>query len=170
MLSFNFSIAPNKTRSDRVLISTSVNTMEIYSLEYSAENPETFSKISTIDVGHTSGVRSMAVSSNDGMVCTTSSEQIKIWNINSRKCIRTMESSFGLCCLFVPGDKHVLVGSKEGDIELYDLALAEIVFSVKAHAGSVWCLDMRPDQRGFVSGGVGKEVKFWDFELVCKYF
>ena len=44
----------------------------------------------------------------------------------------------------MPGDRHVLIGTKEGNIELYDLASAECISTVKAHTGKdtlcVWFL------------------------------
>ena len=124
--------------------------------------------------GHRTGVRVVALSS-DGSVCmTASSEQIKIWNVVSKSCIRTIDSGYALCGFFVPGSRHVLIGTKAGEIELYDLSTGSCLQKIAAHgplAGSavptpVYALDLRPDQRGFVSGGGDKELKVWDFELV----
>lgn len=37
-----------------------------------------------------------------------------------------------------------------------------------AHQGEAWALVLTPDQRGFLTGGSDKTVKFWDFELVAQ--
>lgn len=80
--------------------------------------------------------------------------------------IKTIPSGYGLCCAFLPGNKHVIVGTKEGNLELYELASASCIESAKAHEGAIWSLDVRPDKVGFVTGGADKEIKFWTLELV----
>lgn len=50
-------------------------------------------------------------------------------------------------------------------LELYDLGSSSLVESVKGHNGAVYSMQMRPDKRGFVTGGADKDVKFWDFKL-----
>jgi len=47
---------------------------------------------------------------------------------------------------------------------IYDLASASLVDTVKAHAGTLWSMHIRPDGRGLVTGGADKDVKFWDIE------
>lgn len=85
--------------------------------------------------------------------------------MKTKSCIRTMECEFAVCCSFLPGNRHVLVGTKTGMLELYDIAASALVESVRAHDGSVYSLHIRPDKRGFATGGADKEVKFWDFTL-----
>ena len=40
--------------------------------------------------------------------------------------------------------------------------------NVKAHdeETSIWSMCLVPDNRGFVSGGADKTIRFWDFDLV----
>lgn len=49
-----------------------------------------------------------------------------------------MESGYGLCALFVPGNRHAVVGTKEGRLELYDVATGAQLAAVEAHTGAVW--------------------------------
>lgn len=58
----------------------------------------------------------------------------------------------------------MVVGTKNGQLVLYDLSNAAILETVDAHAGTVWSLCMRPDFTGMVTGSADKDVKFWDFE------
>ena len=53
-------------------------------------------------------------------------------------------------------------------MELYSLASGEKTESVAAHTAEVWALVLTADQRGFLTGGQDKTVKFWDFELVAQ--
>ena len=122
--------------------------------------------------GHRTGVRVVSLNSDSTSLLTASSEQIKVWNVHSRQCIRTIDSGYALCGFFVPGSRHVLIGTKSGELELYDLSTGSCLQKIAAHGvpGGAQCpvytLDLRPDQKGFVSGGGDKEVKVWDFELV----
>lgn len=58
------------------------------------------------------------------------------------------------------------MGTKTGEIQLFDIGAAVCLQTVKAHDGEVWSICLRPDKRKFASGGADKEVKFWDFDLV----
>jgi len=59
---------------------------------------------------------------------------------------------------------QIAVGTKNGEILIYDLASASLVETVKAHAGTVWSMHIRPDGCALVTGGADKDVKFWDIE------
>jgi WD40 repeat protein len=59
---------------------------------------------------------------------------------------------------------QIAVGTKSGEILIYDLASASLVDTVKAHAGTLWSIHIRPDRRDLVTGGADKDVKFWDIE------
>lgn len=57
------------------------------------------------------------------------------------------------------------MGTKSGELILYDIAASAIMATYKAHTGAVWGIHVRPDGRGLVSGSADKDVKFWDFEM-----
>jgi WD40 repeat protein len=57
-----------------------------------------------------------------------------------------------------------VVGTKSGELLIYDIASASLASTIKAHAGTLWSVHVRPDGRGFVTGGADKDVKFWDIE------
>lgn len=124
-------------------------------------------KLHTLDLpGHRSDVRSLDVSYDDTMLASVSHGTLKIWNIKTGKCIRTMgtEGGYGTCLSWLPGDRHIVVGTKSGAILLYDIASSALLESFdNAHSGAVWSVHVRPDSRGLVSGSADKDVKFWDF-------
>jgi WD40 repeat protein len=63
------------------------------------------------------------------------SSQVKIWNVETRQCVRTAKSGYGLSVLFVPGNKQVVVGTKSGALELYDVSSGNLLERVDAHRG-----------------------------------
>ncbi|KAJ1660147.1 beta transducin [Dispira simplex] len=116
--------------------------------------------------GHRAEPRAVALSSDDELLATVSEGQVKVWNTHTGTCIRTMECGFALCCAFLPGDKHVVVGTKSGHLQLFDLSSSTVIESIEAHGKEVWSVAVRPDRRGLVSGAGDQCVKFWEFELV----
>jgi U3 small nucleolar RNA-associated protein 12 len=60
---------------------------------------------------------------------------------------------------------QVVVGTKSGELMLYDIAASTLLSTYKAHSGPVWDIHVRPDGRGLVSGSADKDVRFWDFEM-----
>lgn len=49
---------------------------------------------------------------------STSKDELKIWNVSTCNPIRTIASGYGLCGIFAPGDRHVVIGTKAGAVEV----------------------------------------------------
>ncbi|GAA0175515.1 hypothetical protein LIER_28675 [Lithospermum erythrorhizon] len=88
----------------------------LHSTSYSA------TKLSAIELqGNHSVVRSVSLSSDNTLLLSTNHNAIKIWNPSTCSCLRTVDSDFGLCSLFVPGNKYAIVSTKSGKLELVDV-------------------------------------------------
>ncbi|OSS53868.1 hypothetical protein B5807_00909 [Epicoccum nigrum] len=163
-----------KTRGSKkmqLLIGTNNNLIDVYDIptkskSKSDEVPDYTRTMSVELAGHRNDVRALALSSDDRMLASASSGGLKIWNIKTQNCLRTLECGYALCCAFLPGDKIVVVGTKEGHLELYDIAASSLLDKIEAHEGAVWTLQVHPDGKSLVSGSADKSVKFWNFEIV----
>jgi WD40 repeat protein len=60
--------------------------------------------------------------------------------------------------LFLPGDKIVVVGTRTGELELFDIASSTLIDTVQAHEGPVWTLQVHPDGRSVVTGSADKAL------------
>lgn len=58
----------------------------------------------------------------------------------------------------------IAVGTKNGEILLYDLASSTLMDTIQAHTATVWSMHVRADGQALVSGSADKDVKFWEFE------
>lgn len=116
--------------------------------------------------GHRSDVRTVAFSSDNTAIMSGSGEEVKVWNRATLQCIRTLRCDYALTCLFAPGDRHVVIGTQSGKLQIFDIAAAAMLEAVEAHTGAVWSVSMAPDKKGLISGSADHTVKFWDFELV----
>lgn len=64
---------------------------------------------------------------------------------------------------------QVVVGTKSGDLLLYNVGSAELIDTIKAHSSTIWSLHVRPDFGGLVTGSADKNIKFWDIKEVKDY-
>ncbi|XP_023258035.1 WD repeat-containing protein 3 [Seriola lalandi dorsalis] len=142
------------------------NTVETYSLKTSGKTP-TANKTSRLTIGgHRTDVRTLAFSSDNLAILSASGDTVKVWNRSTLQVIRTMSCDYALCSLFVPGDRQIILGTKSGKLQIFELASGSLLETVDAHNGALWSLCLAPDQRGIVTGSADKTVKFWEFELI----
>ncbi|KAF5125341.1 U3 small nucleolar RNA-associated protein 12 [Metarhizium anisopliae] len=158
----------------QLLVSTTNNQLEYYSIPHK-ERMERKKKDDIPDYtrglavelpGHRADIRALSLSSDDKMLASAANGSMKIWNIKTQACIRTFECGYALCCAFLPGDKVVVVGTKSGELQLFDVASASLIDAVQAHEGAIWSLSVHPDGRSVVSGSADKTAKFWEFKIV----
>ncbi|GAX85058.1 hypothetical protein CEUSTIGMA_g12478.t1, partial [Chlamydomonas eustigma] len=117
--------------------------------------------------GHRADIRTVALSNDDQQLLSASNNAVKVWNPQTGACLATMESGYGLCTLFAPGNSHAVLGTKEGKLEVFDLgASTRSHVEEDAHDGPIWSLCALPDRTGFVSGSADKTVKFWQWKVV----
>ncbi|ODQ63195.1 WD40 repeat-like protein [Nadsonia fulvescens var. elongata DSM 6958] len=161
-----------KKESLQLIIALNNNSIEYYNIDLpdsykKNEATPDFSRQFAIDLlGHRTDIRAISVSSDDKMVATASNGSLKIWNIRTTSCLRTFECGYALCTSFLPGDALLVVGTKNGDIELFDVASSTLLETIPAHEGAVWSLDVSTDGKTLVTGGADKTVKFWEFKIV----
>ena len=161
-----------------LLLSLSDNTLELHTVavnpgaEAGAPTVVATKKSSEVSApGHRSDARAMCLSSDDNMLLSTSQSDIKVWNLRNQQCVRTIESGYGLCALFLPGDRQAVIGTKLGELEIFDIASARCVEKIKAHEGAVWSLAAKPaagpgaDVTSIATGSADHDVKFWDLEF-----
>ncbi|GBC04191.1 hypothetical protein RclHR1_05560011 [Rhizophagus clarus] len=168
--SFDFSMIEDKNGSIRVLTSLTNNMLEVYTVNLSDKKIKDVvipSKLYSIDLlGHRSDIRTLSLSSDDNLLCSASKDTLKIWNMRTTSCIQTMECGYALCSAFLQENRYVIVGTKSGHLELFDIASASLIESIEAHDKAIWSLQVRPDKKGLVTGSADTNVKFWDFDML----
>lgn len=165
---------PSGQKDLHIVVGTTNNQVEYYSLppkeksdKSKKEDVPDYTRALSVELpGHRTDIRALSLSSDDKMLASASNGSLKIWNIKTQNCIRTFECGYALCCSFLPGDKVVVVGTKSGELQLFDVASAALLDSVDAHEGAIWSLQVHPDGKSVVSGSADKSAKFWDFRIV----
>jgi U3 small nucleolar RNA-associated protein 12 len=59
---------------------------------------------------------------------------------------------------------QVVVGTKSGEMQIFDLSSSALVETISAHTATLWSIHIRPDQQVLVTGSADKDVKFWNIE------
>lgn len=170
---------PKSSKKMGLLLSLTNNSIEYYALP----QPALIKKATPADIlparlnvieqlGHRSDIRAMDISPDDKLVVTASNGELKIWNIKTHSVVRSfaLDSGYALCCKFLPGGTLVVVGFKNGALELWDLTSSSLVDRVdsahgKDEGSAVWTLDLTPDGQQLITGGNDKAVKFWNFNV-----
>ncbi|KAG8711931.1 hypothetical protein FRC11_001431 [Ceratobasidium sp. 423] len=128
----------SETKGAPIMVSLATNALEVYSIPppiKTKEQPEATRTFALDLPGHRTDVRAVALSTDDQLIASASN-----------------------------GDRQVAVGTKSGEIQIFDLASSALVQSIQAHEGAVWSLHVRGDNIAMVSGSADKDVKFWEFE------
>lgn len=155
-----------------IMVTTTNNQAELFRVvrgrvEDSKKASIEYDRVFAIEApGHRNDIRAVSLSSDDRMLATASSGSLKVWNVRTRSCLRTLDCGYALCAAFLPGDKIVIVGNKSGELELFDIASSTLIDTVKAHDGPVWTLAVHPEGRSMATGSADKTVKFWNFAVV----
>lgn len=182
-----FAFHPFKEKGEltRVVCSLASNSMEIHAIVRSKSTDDQneliiAEKRASADMyGHPTGIRGVALSSDDSLAFTISKNVAKIWNVASRSVIQSLSPTvpsskkaacYGLCGTFLPGNSHVVIGTREGHLMLIDIGAGEVVCCEEnAHDGAIWAIDLRrptPSDHtvALVTGSADKLVKFWEIE------
>lgn len=150
----------------KVLVLLNNNMLQHCCIELEQKQGEPQGMTKLVLPGHRTDVRTLCFSSDNTALMSASAESVKIWNRASTQCIRTMTCDYALCSLFAPGDRHVIIGTKSGKLQIFDVGSGGLLEEVDAHTGAIWSVSMSPDRRGIVTGGADKQVHFWKFELI----
>lgn len=161
-------------RSIQLLVATTNNQLELYNITTRPkeklsrlDEPPDYNRPFSIDMpGHRTDVRSLALSSDDRMLASACNGSLKIWNLRTQSCIRTLDCGYALCSSFLPGDKIVVVGNRNGELELFDIASSTLIETVKAHQGPIWTLHVHPNGKSIATGSADKSAKFFNFEVI----
>ncbi|KAJ7699976.1 WD-repeat-containing protein [Mycena rosella] len=167
--SFSFGQDEASAKGDvQLFTALSSNALEVYNVpppSKTKDEPPEATRLYSVDLpGHRTDVRTLCLSSDDRLLASASNGSLKLWNMKTTSCIRTIQCGYAICSTFLPGDRQIAVGTKTGEILIYDLASSSLVETIQAHTGTVWSLHVRADEQALVSGSADKDVKFWEFE------
>lgn len=159
------------SKSVTILVATTNNQLELYEVDVKEKKSEDrnidYNRTLSVDqAGHRSDIRCLALSEDDRMLASASSGALKIWNTKTKSCLRTLECGYAICATFLPGNKIVVIGTREGTLEVFDIASSSLIDTIAAHERDIWSLHLSPDGRTLVTGSADKTAKFWELKVI----
>jgi len=152
----------------KLMVHLSNNRLDIYQFSWQGKSPVAERTLRVTRDGHAHAVRSLSLSSDDALILTACRSSLRFFNATSGRCVHhlSLPQLYPLSSTFVPGDRHVVVGARDGSVGLYSVQSASLHQSLpEAHEGAVWAVVLRPDGRGVFTGGVDGKVRGWNFAL-----
>lgn len=58
--------------------------------------------------------------------------------------MRTVECGYALCVTFVPGDRNLIVGLRNGKMLIIDIASGDVLEEIAAHQTELWSVTLLP--------------------------
>lgn len=111
----------------QILLALANNSVKVYSTPSPATKTKSKDPIEPVELhsvdlpGHRHDIRSLCVSSDDQVVCSAANGSVKVWNLRTGVCLRTIEGGYAVCSTFLPGDRHVSQPHRHPlDIKLQD--------------------------------------------------
>ena len=160
---------------DRLIVAYNDNQFDEWKITFVDKNNIQLTKSKKCDIiGHRGEIRSSSLSSNNKTLATCSTAAVKVWSIeletsgeegSIRDCTHTFPVSEPSSLTFLPGDEHLVAGTKDGTIEICSLPRSAVIETIEAHTGEIQALTLRGDKRGIATGGKDKIVKIWSLDL-----
>ncbi|MDD3401693.1 MAG: metallophosphoesterase, partial [Eubacteriales bacterium] len=120
-----------------------------------------------IFAGHTFIINSIACLP-EGRRCVSGSldHTIKIWDIESGQCLRTLEghTETFTCVACLPDGKRCVSGSKDNTIKIWDIESGQCLCTLEGHTDTITCVACLPDGKRCVSGSNDYTIKIWNIE------
>jgi hypothetical protein len=115
------------TGSLEIFLALASNALEVFTVppptKRKEELPDATRSFSLDLPGHRTDVRTLSLTSDDALLasasngknnsrsnrgkCSLGTGSLKIWNMKTTSCIRTLDCGYAICSTFLPGDRHV---------------------------------------------------------------
>lgn len=163
----SFDILIGNGNNVRIVGTFANNSIKVYALNIEQKKPEPELLRTLQSQGHSSEVRTVCFSADALAIATGDGDSLKLWNRESMRSIQTIpDTGYALCCSFVPGDRHVVIGRMDGSLAIVDIVSGEILEVIPAHQKELWSMAVLANGSGIVTAGGDQTVKFWSFELI----
>ena len=121
--------------------------------------------------GHIDSIKSVAITPDGKTIISGSADKtIKLWDINSRMCIKTLNGhtdSILLIAITLDG-KTIISGSNDKTIKFWDIQSGECINTLEGHYSGVSSIVIAPDEKTIISNGSNYAITLWDKQS-CEY-
>ena len=111
-----------------------------------------------------SQVKALTFSPN-GQLLATAGVEVKLWDVHTRKEIRTLQhGKWVLAVAFSPDGRMLATGDEGGQITIWDVQTQQTVVQLDGDFTAVYTLMFSPDGKILASGGYEGKIELWKVE------
>ncbi|XP_070181266.1 F-box/WD repeat-containing protein 7-like [Littorina saxatilis] len=114
--------------------------------------------------GHTDKVTAMDCEGYT-LVSGSNDKQLKVWDIRSCECMRTMRGHTDTVSAVKLKGQYVITGCGDSGVRVFDLKTGKVCFSFQGHGGSVDHIQIIGNL--VISGGTDRTLRVWDLTNKC---
>ena len=127
--------------------------------------PSSMPEVTRYRTTHTEPVFSIAVSPEERVIATGSSdESIHLYDRSTGTTLKTLEGHFALGLRFTSDGRRLLSAGDDGTLRLWSVETGDEIRRFEGHVGWVLSVDLSPDGRTVLSGGEDGTIRLWDFD------
>ncbi|MCC3592960.1 hypothetical protein [Microcoleus sp. PH2017_28_MFU_U_A] len=117
-------------------------------------------------VGHTSGVRGVAIAPDGKTAISASDDNMKIWDTESGTQLRTLtgHSSSVSAVAIAPDGLTAISASGDNTLKIWDIKTGTALKTLTGHSSSVSAVAIAPDGKTAISASYDSTLKIWDTE------
>ncbi|MXY99117.1 T9SS type A sorting domain-containing protein [Candidatus Poribacteria bacterium] len=103
--------------------------------------------------------------SPDGHLLATAGIDVKLWNVQTRAEISTLEhGTWVLAVAFSPDGRLLATGGQTGQVKVWDVQRQQIIAQFTGDASSVYTVKFSPDGKILAGAGYTGEIELWKVE------
>ena len=103
--------------------------------------------------------------SPDGQLLATAGIDVKLWNVQTRSEIGTLEHrDWVLAVAFSPDGRLLVAGDRTGRVNVWDVQSQRIIFQFKGDASPVYTVKFSPNGKILAGAGYEGEIELWKVE------
>lgn len=157
----------------KLVVASASNKIDSFTYEPEKRDQALDQHVSVESLSHRNDVRCVSMSSDNTLILSASSESAKLWRLDSRACIATIETEYATCCTFSNAEnlttninnKFAFIGTKQGHLQIVDVAEAKVIetLTICDNEKPLNSICVLPDHTGLVCGGEDGIVRFYSY-------
>ncbi|KZT05239.1 WD40 repeat-like protein [Laetiporus sulphureus 93-53] len=99
----------------------------------------------------------------DSRVLSCAASQVKIWDVPSERCLKTLETFGHICSIAIsPGGDRIAAGCEDRVVHAWDAKTGDRLAVLRGHLDAVKSICFSPAGDRLTSGGTDRTIRVWD--------
>ncbi len=113
--------------------------------------------------GHSKIINCIAIISNKKAISGSSDKTLRVWDLVTDECERTLEGHRDIVCCVVVHNGNAVSGSKDKTLKVWNIATGKCEHTLEGHSDTVTCVAVLPNGE-IISGSNDKTLRVWNLD------